>query len=137
LAGAVGGALLEGAWSSELDELAGAVVRLGSLERLGDELRRHRCPLPASELAPGSEQDRALLRDAVARECARLRPHLLRAPRGLSGLPPGYRRAAVYAVLATLRLLSVLEEEDLSWIGKPPRLGLGARLRFLLRARWT
>lgn len=137
LASTVGSALLEEAWSSEMGDLGGAVVRLWGLQRLGDELRRHRCPLAVKELPEGAERDRVALLGAIRRECARLHHLLLRAPRSLTGVPAGYRRAAVYALHAAVRLLSVLEEEDLGWLEKPPRLGLGARLTFLLRARWT
>ncbi|HET9212633.1 MAG TPA: hypothetical protein VFR03_19670, partial [Thermoanaerobaculia bacterium] len=81
--------------------------------------------------------DPARLLAAVRRECPRIRSRLLRAPRGLVGLPHGYRRAAVFALLAALRLLTEIEDPETDLLKAPPRLPLGSRIGFLLRARWV
>ncbi|HVT57604.1 MAG TPA: hypothetical protein VHR45_04315 [Thermoanaerobaculia bacterium] len=128
---ALGTALLEERMNAELNGFAGALVVLQQLQR----------------------QDR----EAARRECARLRPRLLRAPRGLVELPATYRRAGVYALLAALRLLSLLEDDEpgssgdgdersergerrgsrhLSRRPGAPRLGTSTRIGLLLRARW-
>lgn len=136
---AVAAALLEKSLNAEIDGLASALVRLWSLQHLSEEIDRKRCPLPASEVREeadgryiGTE-----LRAATRRECQRLRPRLLRAPRGLVGLPHGYRRAAVFSLLTALRLLTEIEDEERDLFSAPPRLGVGARIGFLLRARWV
>ena len=136
---AVAGALLEKGLNAEIDGLASALVRLGSLQRLGDEVDRGRCPLPASEVAEGEDGRFAPLPllEAARRECQRLRSRLLRAPRGLADLPASYRRAAVFCLLAALRLLTEIEDAGTDLLRAPPHLGLGTRLGFLLRARWA
>jgi phytoene/squalene synthetase len=136
---AVAAALLEKSLNAEIDSLASALVRLWSLQHLGEEIDRRRCPLPASEVTEGHDGhfDPRQLRDSTRRECQRLRSRLLRAPRGLAGLPDGYRRAAVFSLLAALRLLTEIEDEDRDLLKAPPRLGMGSRIGFLLRARWV
>ena len=91
---AVAAALLEKSLNAEVDGLASALVRLGSLQRLGVEVGRKRCPLPASEVpetpeGEGGRFDPGQLLTAARRECPRIRSRLLRAARGLAGLPPG------------------------------------------------
>jgi phytoene/squalene synthetase len=135
LARAVGLALLEDRLNSEANDLAGALIRLHALQSLGEEVRHHHVPLPVSEL--DRPDDKAALLAAVRRECARLRSRLLRSPRGLLELPRGYRRAAVYSLLAALRLLSDIEMRDEATVlAAPRRLGLLSRVGFLVRARW-
>ena len=136
---AVAAALLEKSLNAEVDGLASALVRLGALQRLGEETAGRRCPLPASEVEEGEDGrlDPALLLAATRRECPRIRSRLLRAPRGLVGLPHGYRRAAVFSLLAALRLLTEIEDPETDLLKAPPRLALGSRLGFLLRARWV
>jgi phytoene/squalene synthetase len=135
LARAIGLALLENRLNSEANDLAGALIRLHALQNLGEEIQQHPVPLPVSELE--SPDDKAALLAAVHRECARLRSRLLRSPRGLLELPRGYRRLAVYSLLAALRLLSDIEMRDEATVlATPRRLGLATRLGFLLRARW-
>lgn len=136
---AVAAALLEKSLNAEVDGLASALVRLWSLQRLGEEIGRGRCPLPASEAAEGDDGrfDPARLLAAARRECQRLRAHLLRAPRGLVDLPRGYRRAAVFSLLAALRLLTEIEDAGTDLLGAPPHLGIGSRIGLLLRARWV
>lgn len=138
LARAVGGALLEGRLNAEVCGFAGALVRLRAMQDLGGALARGRCPLPMDEVeaadgsgAPGE------LEDAVRRECARLRPWLLRAPRGLVELPAPYRRAGVFALLAALRLVSEIEEAGRRLAQAAPRLSTATRLTLLARARWS
>jgi len=136
---AVAAALLEKSLNAEIDGLASVLVRLWSLQHLGEEIDCRRCPLPASEVTEGHDGrfDPLQLRDSTRRECQRLRSRLLRAPRGLAGLPQGYRRAAVFSLLAALRLLTEIEDEDRDLLKAPPRLGVGSRIGFLLRARWV
>ena len=136
---AVAAALLEKSLNAEVDGLASALVRLGALQRLGEELAGRRCPLPASEVPEDADGrlDPAQLLTAVRRECPRIRSRLLRAPRGLAGLPHGYRRAAVFSLLAALRLLTEIEDPEADLLKAPPRLGLKSRIGFLLRARWV
>lgn len=136
---AVAGALLEKSLNAEIDGLASALVRLWSLQRLGEEVDRRRCPLPASEIAEENDGrfDPARLLEAARRECQRLRSRLLRAPCGLVDLPQGYRRAAVFSLLAALRLLAEIEDPETELLKVPPRLGIGSRLGLLLRARWV
>jgi phytoene/squalene synthetase len=136
---AVAGALLEKSLNAEVDGLASALVRLASLQRLGEEVAARRCPLPTAEVAeaPESRYDPAELLAAVGRECPRIRARLLRAPRGLVSLPHGYGPAAVFALLAGLRLITEIEDPEADLLKAPPRLALGARIGFLLRARWV
>jgi phytoene/squalene synthetase len=136
---AVAAALLEKSLNAEVDGLASALVRLGALQRLGEEMAGRRCPLPASEAGEGEDGplDPAHLLAAVRRECPRIRSRLLRAPRGLVGLPHGYRRAAVFSLLAALRLLTEIEDPETDLLKAPPRLPLGARIGLLMRARWV
>lgn len=136
---AVAAALLEKDLNAEIDGLASALLRLWSLQHLGSEMSRNRCPLPASEVSPGEGEqfDLAQVLEATRRECQRIRSRLLRAPRGLVGLPHGYRRAAVFSLLAALRLLTEIEDETTDLLNAPPRLGVGSRIGFLLRARWV
>jgi phytoene/squalene synthetase len=136
---AVAAALLEKDLNAEIDGLASALVRLRTLQRLGDEVSRNECPLPASEIRPKKDGrfDPGQVLEAARRECQRLRPRLLRAPRGLVGLPHGYRRAAVFSLLAALRLLTEIEDKETDLLNAPPKLGVGSRIGFLLRARWV
>jgi phytoene/squalene synthetase len=134
----VAAALLEKSLNAEIDGLASALVRLWSLQHLGDEVDRRRCPLPAAEVpeADAGQWERNQLMMAARRECERLRGRLLKAPRGLGDLPPGYRRAAVFALLGALRLLTEIEDSSRDLLASPPKLALSSRLGFLLRARW-
>lgn len=142
LARAVATALLGTAPPGEVCAFAGALVRLRSLQSLGTEVEGKRNPLAVSELPEDWSTDgdagpapRRLV-EAAHGECGRLRPRLLRAPRGLIGLPRGYRRAAVFCLLAALRLLTGIEASDETLLRTPPRLGLLSRLGLLARARW-
>ena len=124
----------------EVITFAGALVRLWTLQVLGSEVREKRCPLPVSEL-PHAEDGEAepppeQLIAAAQRECQRLRPRLLRAPRGMVSLPPGYRRAAMFALLASLRLVTRLEDGGPELLQAPPKLGPVSRIGLLARARW-
>jgi hypothetical protein len=136
---AVAAALLEESLNAEIDGLASALVRLWSLQHLGNEVTGRRCPLPASEVTENHDggYDAGLLLAMARRECLRLRPRLLRAPRGLADLPSGYRHAAVFSLLAALRLLTEIEDPATDLLNTPPRLGLGSRIGLLLRARWV
>lgn len=136
---AVAAALLEKDLNAEIDGLASALVRLWALQHLGEEVGRKQCPLPASEVRPRKDGqfDPGQVLEAARRECQRLRPRLLRAPRGLVGLPHGYRRAAVFSLLAALRLLTEIEDKETDLLNAPPKLGVGSRIGFLLRAQWV
>lgn len=133
LARAVGGALLETSLNAEVSGFGGALVRLHALQHLGAALARGRCPLPADE---GESLVGEALGEAVQRECARLRPWLLRAPRGLVDLPVPYRRAGVFSLLAALRLLADVEEAGERILSAPPQLPRATRIVLLARARW-
>jgi phytoene/squalene synthetase len=127
LAHAVAGALLENRLNAEVNSFVGALIRLRALQGLARATASGRSPLPS---------DQETVPDAIERECARLRPRLLRAPRGLVELPAAYRRAGVYALLAALRLLSEIEEAGPRLLHAPPHLGTATRVGLLLRARW-
>jgi phytoene/squalene synthetase len=133
LARAVGGALLETSFNAEVSGFASALVRLHALQHLGAALARGRCPLPEDEGQPLWGE---ALGEAVQRECARLRPWLLRAPRGLVELPVPYRRAGVFSLLAALRLLADIEEAGERILSAPPQLPRATRIVLLARARW-
>lgn len=138
LARAVATALLGKEPPGEVNAFVGALVRLRSLQSLGSEVQGKRNPLAVSEIpddwtvAPSPQR----LFEAAQRECLRLRPRLLRAPRGLLDLPAGYRRAAVFCLLASLRLLTQIEDGDAGLLQTPPQLGVMSRLGLLARARW-
>lgn len=147
LARAVGGALLEARLNAEVNGFGGALVRLCAVQHLGAAMAGGRCPLPEDEwphqAAPAARAVAAApaaappaLIAAVQRECARLRPRLLRAPRGLVELPAAYRRAGVFALLAALRLLSDVEEAGAGLLAAAPHLGTATRIGLLVRARW-
>jgi hypothetical protein len=142
LARAVATALLGSPPPGEVSAFAGALVRLRSLQSLGSEIQGRRNPLAVSELADDwsadgePRTDPRRLVEAARRECARLRPRLLRAPRGLIDLPAGYRRGAVFCLLAALHLLAGIEEADETLLETPPQLGVLARLGLLTRARF-
>ncbi len=138
LVAAITAALLGEPAPPELLGFAAALVRLYALQNLGPEARANRISIPAAEAPDAGDllADPAALLAAARRECQRLRPRLLRAPRGLVDLPPGYRRAAVFSLLAGLRLLSVIEDGGDELLSNPPHLGLLARLALLARARW-
>lgn len=141
LARAMAAALLGQEPPGEVSDFLGALVRLRTLQLVGAEVSRNRFSVPVSELPDGwsvtaGRPDPQSLLAAVHRECARLRRRLLRAPRGLVELPSGYRRASVFCLLASLRLLSGLEDGGLEVLENPPQLGVFARLGLLARARW-
>jgi len=138
LASAVAGALLGKSPPGEVNAFAGALLRLRSLQTLGPEVESRRNPLAVSEMPDEWSGDPSPQRlfEAAQRECGRLRPRLMRAPRGLLDLPAGYRRAAVFCLLASLRLLTQIEEGDAGLLKAPPQLGVLSRLGLLARARW-
>jgi phytoene/squalene synthetase len=133
LARGAGGALLEASLNAEVNGFAGALIRLHALQHLGAALARGRCPLPEDD---GEDLLGEALGAAIQRECARLRPRLLRAPRGLVDLPAAYRRAGVFSLLAALRLLSEIEEAGAGVLTAPPHLSPATRIGLLARARW-
>lgn len=138
LARAVATALLGQEPPGEVSGFLGTLVRIRTLQHLGSEVEGRRLPMAVSDLPDDwtADPDPRLLIEAVQKECARLRPRLLRSPRGLVELPPGYRRAAVFCLLAAVRLLTGIEDSDTGLLQSPPQIGLLSRLGFLLRARW-
>jgi hypothetical protein len=112
LARAVGTALLEERINSEVTGFAAALMRL--------------CGVRGAGVDP----------EAARRACIRLRPRLLRAPRGLVELPAPYRRAGVFCLLVALRIVSQIEESGSGRPAAPARLNAGTRIGMLLRARW-
>lgn len=142
LARAVASTLLGKAPPGEVSAFAGALVRLRALQSLGTEVAGKRIPLAVSELPDDWGPDGELrpspqsLVEAAQRECGRLRPRLMRSPRGLIDLPAGYRRAAVFCLLASLQLLTQIEEGDADLLKTPPQLGVVSRLGLLARARF-
>jgi phytoene/squalene synthetase len=148
LARAVATALLGHAPSAEVGAFLAALVRIRTLQSLGAEIDRNRFPVAESELPDdwsvrggdregrGGRPDPRQVSAVARRECGRLRPRLLRAPRGLVELPAGYRRAAIFCLLAALRLVAAIEDRDGDLLASPPQIGLFARLGMLTRARW-
>ncbi|HYN19887.1 MAG TPA: squalene/phytoene synthase family protein [Thermoanaerobaculia bacterium] len=139
LARAVTAALLGETPAAEVNAFTVALVRLRSLQSLGSEIEGRRNPFPLSEMPEewqSSEPAPRQLLEAAKRECGRIRPRLLRAPRGLLDLPGGYRHAAVFCLLAALHLLTKIEQSGEELLRTPPQIGIVARLALLLRARW-
>jgi len=139
LAEAVGNALLGQTPGGEVNAFTAALIRLRSLRNLGSEIDGRRNPFPLSEMPEewqSSEPAPRQLLEAAKRECSRLRPRLLRAPRGLLDLPRGYRHAAVFCLLAALHLLTKIEQSGEELLRTPPQIGIATRLGLLLRARW-
>jgi hypothetical protein len=131
---AVATALLGPRMNTDVAVFGGALLSLAALLRVDPVRPPLYCPIPQAELrawldAPGRGGE------AVRRAAARLRPRLLRAPRGLLELPAAYRRAGVFCLHTALRLLSDLEGASPSrHAGR--RLGPLTRITFLARARW-
>jgi hypothetical protein len=134
-------ALLGAPPPDEVSAFAGALLRLRRLQELGAEIAAGRNPLALSEMEEtGGPPEAVRLVRAARQDCRRLRPRLLRAPRGLIDLPAGHRRAAVFCLHAGLRLLARIEDAedgDERLLANPPRLGLAARLGLVARARWS
>lgn len=139
LARVVAAALLGTTPAVEVSVFTAALVRLRSLQNLGSEIEGRRNPLALSEMPEdwqSSQPAPRQLLEAAKRECGRLRPRLLRAPRGLLDLPSGYRHAAVFCLLAALHLLTKIEQSGEELLRTPPQIGIVTRLGLLARARW-
>lgn len=136
LGGALAETLLGAPAPVSVDAFAGALLRLGMLLRLGDELEHGRCPLPASDLADPEDRDLRALVAAVREECSRLRPELLGVARDLVVLPEAWKRPSAYLLLASLHLLTELEEADSGLLDRPPRIGWHRRWALFAKARW-
>ena len=126
-AGPVGPPLGETDWTLTQEAFPGGPSPAGATlspagSALGETASARRPP-------PAGADAGAAVAVAVERECARLRPRLLRAPRGLVELPAAYRRAGMFALLAALRLLSEIE-------GAGHGLLTATRIGLLARARW-
>ena len=135
LAAAICGALL-GTEGDAARELGAGLLRIFSLLDLAEGLRRHDARLPQTELADdwvgGGEADRRALAAAVRRECERARTASPR--RGK--IPPAWRAATRFLALAGGRLLREIERAGDGVLERSPRLGVGARIRLLLQARF-
>jgi hypothetical protein len=119
--------------------LGAALLAVRSHLEAGEEMRQLRSPVSAAELAPewarGAAPTPEEVAAAVRASAARLRSELA-APGDPAPLPPAYRRALGFLRRAAGLLLDRLAERDESFLGDPPRLGLGDRLRLLVQARW-
>ena len=65
-----------------------------------------------------------------------MRVPLAHGARSLVELPPDYRRAAIFCLLAAMRLVTGIENAEGDLLASPPQIGLLARLGMLARARW-
>lgn len=139
-AGELGGALVAAFLGApapvSVDAFAGALLRLGGLLRLGAELDQGRCPLPASELPRPEDRNFRAVVSAVRAECSRLRPELLGVARDLVTLPAAWKRPSAYLLLASLHLLTELEEADSRLLDRPPRIARHRRWALYAKARW-
>ena len=137
LGGALSRALVPGG-EPGLAPLAAALLRVGRLLALGDDGRRHQAGLAMDELPEAWGTDGPLSASefsaAIRTECTLLE-EILSATRVLRTLPPPWRRAATYAVLAARRLLARLRVLGVEAVQSPPRLGAVERLRLLVRSR--
>jgi phytoene/squalene synthetase len=118
--------------------LAMGLLRLFSLLDLDEGLRRHDARLPRRGLpddwATAGDPDRRTVAAAVRRECE-LAGRQLGSVR-FAELPRAWRPAARFLALAGRGLLRRIERAGPSIVEQAPRLGVGARLGLLLRARW-
>jgi len=118
-------------------EFASGLLGLQALLSLGGELAGGRCPLPESDLpevppVPPPE----LVAAAVAAECRRLQPLLLRGGRAAREVPLTFRRPATFLVLASTRLLARVEESGAALLARAPRIGPLERRVLSTRSRW-
>ena len=136
LAGALAGALLESGEATAA-ALAAGLLRLFSLLDLGEGLRRHDARLPRSELPDRwettGEPAAGTLAEAVRLEHGRASDGLARSR--FAELPDDWRGAARFASLAGRSLLRRVAAAGPAVAAQAPRLGIGARLSLLLRAR--
>lgn len=127
-----------GTRDNHLVDWVAAVLRVGSLVGLGEDLRRHRARLPVSELPEtwtGAACERPVDLDRLLRaECARLAPALA-SRQGIASAPSHLRRAMEYVRLACLDLLRQVERRGAEIVAVPPSLSLTCRLGLLARSR--
>ena len=118
---------------------AAALVRLRGLLDLGDDLRRHRARLPATEVpdtwSPGQMSDPRVLEVAIEEECRRL-DSILSQQEFRSELPRNLQPAARYLQRTGQRLLARSQTAGISILDAPPLVGLMTRLGLLVRSRW-
>ena len=95
---------------ASVDLFAGALLRLSSLLRTATDP------------------------DGTRAECARLRPDLLGVGRDLVELPHAWQRPATYLLLASLHLLTELEDADR--LARPLRIAWTRRVTLYAKARW-
>jgi hypothetical protein len=140
LALAVARALLPTEPGEGVVRLGGALIRLHSLTTLGEDLRRGRARLPADELPsldePGRRVGRDVLNRVILAEVARVRSSLQEAGEAARSVPAPWRRGVVFLRLAGLELAARVEATGWQITSRPPRLGAGARIGLLLRARF-
>jgi hypothetical protein len=115
LGGAVTELLLGAPAPVSVDLCAGALLRLAGL------------------LGPTADRDATR---SIGEECARLRPDLLGVARDLVRLPDAWQRPVTYLLLASLHLLTELEDRGADSLGKPLRIAWSRRVALYAKARW-
>ena len=134
---AMAGALLGHEPAPELAAFAGALVRVGTLQRLGSELAGARAPSPPPSSPPtAGARRRPRSSSPPPAASAGASAHACCAPRVAWRTSPPWRRVGTFSLLAALRLLTLIEDADARLLTEPPRLGVAARLGLLARARW-
>jgi phytoene/squalene synthetase len=132
--------LLGSTVDAPLAGLTAALLRISSLQRLGEDLRRQQPQLAVEELPDhwhsAIGDNVATLARVVQSECDRLRPLLLEADGALRRIHSPFRRAARYAHAAGKLLLAQIERGAGDIVLRPPRLGLATRFWLLVRSRW-
>lgn len=123
--------------AAAIDAGAG-LARLLALAALAESHAAGRSPLPADELAePLRYRSDEEIGAAVAAECERLHPLLLRGARAAAEVPLSYRRALVYLLPLSLELLGAIEERPQEVAARVPRLSPWSRRRAYWRARFA
>ena len=132
-------AVIGGSAHDSVLALGAVVVRLRALSVLGEAMRRGVAGMPLSELPaagdPARPLDRATIDRAVRAEIERLRVLLESAADAPRHLPRRYRSAGRYLLLVSRGLIAEIDKLGWSVVSQPPRLGIGARLGALIRAR--
>jgi len=126
--------------STEASRYLGALIRLFGLLAIHDGLRRRIPALPREELPDHWWDDPASvrsLRQTIDRASARLTPELEDVKSFAASLPPRFRRAAIYAGSAAIRLNRARREVDPVENADFPTLGAGERIGLLTRARFS
>lgn len=124
--------------SPALVELGAAAVRLRWIVDLGEDIRRHRIHLPASQIPDTWDADtadmKARIDTAVGAECAHITQMLQGVRR--KELPRKLRPACRYVLSTARDLCRRSASLGSEIVDRPPSLGVGRRLMLLARARW-